>query len=532
MKTLSPLSVINAPPGQFSQAGQGTINPKAEVSGLTQFTQGQLLRAVVLSAGPNNQFTLDAGGDRILVQTKAPLTTGQTLDLQVVSSGAKPELQIVQNPEAQYFGRSLASSAGRLDFTSFFNLLNQTGQQQLANLSETGLKNLQQFSQLQGQVVSTANPQNQAVNHQDFGQKLLSEVFSRLAEQFGNTPATNTPQSSLSAFKSALQDIAFLFQNTTQVSAATQTQINNLAPARQQLVDILSVLQLSSKTGPPSDELVNTLFQNLQLQTGSYANTSNLINSFNSLQSGLTDLIFLLKGPDAILQFFSEQGFSSGLLTKSQVEAILSSATNPVASQNNAGEQLQKLIQSLGLSFEGKLAAGNVDGAINTVKSSIMELLQNLMGSTKLSESGTQTLKTIEFYQLMQLQMERQDTLILPLPLPFLDQGYLAIEDYKKQLAGEDGKGEALTHFSLYLKLAPLGNLKIDFLYSGEGVYLRFNSDSKQISEFLTEHKKELSQSVTSTVIQSVSFSENSEDPLAAILQKSGSKTSIFDTKA
>ncbi len=532
MKTLVPLSIINSSIGQPSQVGHGATAQKADANRLAQFPQGQILRAVVVSAESNNQFTLEAGGSRILVQTKAPLTTGQTINLQVVSSGTKPELQIVQDPVTQYFGRSIASTANNLDFTSFFNQLNKAGQGQLANLSDASLKNLEQFSHLQKQVTSLANSGPQVFNQNEFGQKLLSEIFSQLKEQFVNPSPSSTQQSTQSAFKSALQDITLLFQSKAQVSAAAQTQIDNLAPAKQQLVDILSLLQLSSKSESPSDKLVNSLFQTLQPHPGSFANSSNFLNSLNNLQSGLSDLIFLLKGPDAILQFVSEQGFSTGLLTKSQVEAILSSATNSASPNINAGEQLQKLLQSLGLNFEGKLAAGDVEGATRTVKSAVIELLQNLMGSTKLSESGTQTLKTIEFYQLMQLHLERQDTLILPLPLPFLEQGYLVIEDYQDQLTGKDDQKETLTHFSLYLKLAPIGDIKIDFLYSGEGVYLRFNSDSKQVSDFLADHKTELGESISNSVVQSVSFGENSEDPLTAILQKSrAGETSFFDTK-
>ena len=75
-------------------------------------------------------------------------------------------------------------------------------------------------------------------------------------------------------------------------------------------------------------------------------------------------------------------------------------------------------------------------------------------------------------------------------------------------------------HFSLFLKLSPLGNLRIDFLASGDGIYIRFNSESKEVSNFLATFKDELNNAITDTLVHGVSFSENSENPLAALLKR------------
>lgn len=532
MKTVPPLTIINTSISQSNQTGQTAIPQKIEGNSFIQLSQGQLLRAIVVSAEPNNQFTLETGGSRFLVQSKVPLTTGQSLDLQVVSSGTKPELQILPDSVNQFFGRSLASNANSLDLTSFFNVLRQSGKEQLANVNDTSLKILQQFSQLQQQNVQPQSAISQRVEQYDSGQKLLNTMFSQLEQQVSRSSVSTGEQAMISTIKTALQDIALLFQDKAQISPATQVKVDNLPPAKQQVFEILSQFQPSIKQGTPSDALVNRLFQTLQLQPGSFSTPSSTINNLNSLQSGLSDLVFLLKAPDTLLQLFSAQSLSSGLLTKGQVESIINGSISSATSGTKEGGQLQQLVHSLGLNFEGQLTAGDVKGATNTVKSALLELVQNFMGQNKLTETGSQTLKTIEFYQLMQLQMERQDTLVLPLPAPFLEQGYLVIEDYKNQLAEKDGEQKTLNHFSLYLKLSPIGNLKIDFLYSGDGVYLRFNSDSKQISDFLSGFKKELSESISNSVVQSISFSEGGEDPLTTILQKSrDGATSILDTK-
>ena len=150
-----------------------------------------------------------------------------------------------------------------------------------------------------------------------------------------------------------------------------------------------------------------------------------------------------------------------------------------------------------------------------------MELVQNFAAQSKLVESGKHALNTLEFFQLAQLQTVRQDALVVPLPLPFLEQGYLFVEDYKDQAGKDGGDREMPKHFSLFLKLSPLGNLKIDFLSSGEGVYIRFNSESKEVSDFLASFKDELNNAITDTVVHGVSFTEKSEDPLTAVLKRS-----------
>lgn len=516
MKTVPPLSVVTTSLPQTNKAGQSTAPLAGEGKALAPLSHGQILRATVVSTEPNNQYTLESGTTRHLVHSKVPLTSGQSIDLQVVSSGPQIKLQMIPETVSQLFGRSLASSGNNQDLSSFFSLLRQTGTEQLPNLSSAALKSLQEFSQLQQQSLpgSAASPtaqvniQGPSASQLDFGQKVLSHILNQLGEQISNLPSTGKEQTASSTLKTAFQDIALLFQQRGQLTPATQSQVNNLAQEKQQIFELLSVLQQNGKDGAKSDALINRLLQTFQVQPQTLTNAATSQNSLNTLKAGFSDLLFLLKGPQGVLQLLSNNSMQSGLLTQSNLESMLSSSSTTATAASEEGDQLQQLIHSLGLDLEGKLAAGNVKDAGNTVKSGLMELVQNFLGQNKLAEGGKQALSTIEFYQLTQLQLERQDSLVLPIPLPFLEQGYLVIDDYKKQFDGEDGDKESLTHFSLYLKLEPLGNLKIDFLYSGEGVYIRFNSDSKEISDFLADFKTELSDSISNTVVQGVSFGE------------------------
>lgn len=488
-----------------------------------------------------NQFTLEAGGSRFVAQSRVPLSRGQTLNLQVLSTDPKIELQITEDTVSRFFSRSLASTANSQGLVPFFTLLQQVTPSQLPNLSGSSLQVLQQFALLQQQNIpgQEASPAQQGAPRQslaasDYGQKVLQQIFAQLGVQTENFFAEGKGQAVLTLVKSALQDIALLFQSKGQLSQTGLSQFDQLSPANKQLFERISSLQQNSNAGQgPKEAIFNQLFQQLQLQPDNLLSAANSSNILNTLKSGLAELAFFLKGPESLLQLFSTNSLQSGLLSQSQAEAILASLGGAGGSQTKGGDLLQQLVNKLGLNLEGLLAAGNKEAAVQTVKFALLELVQNFAEQSKLVESGKHALNTLEFFQLTQLQAVRQDALIVPLPLPFLEQGYLVVEDYENQ-AGEDRKGREMPkHFSLFLKLSPLGNLKIDFLASGDGIYIRFYCESKEVSDFLATFKDELDNAITDTFVHGMSFTENSEDPLTAVLKRSRAGSDPFiNTKA
>lgn len=523
MKTLPPLSVITRPVSSGTQTGLG---PKPVAAGLELpvFSPGQTLRAVVVAENAANQFILETGGSRFAVQSKVPLSPGQALNLQVLSTDPKIELQMTEDTASRYFSRSLASTGSNQDLSSFFTLLRQVAPSQLPNLSASSLQALQQFAHLQQQNVDSAQQPatGQTLSPGDYGPKLVQGIFAQLGEQMAGLFAAGKDQAVPGAVKAALSDIALLFQGKGQLSQAAASQLDQLTPQARQIFESISLLQQNSNAGQGAKEAVfNQLLHNLQLQPESAWSVANSAPALGSLKSGLAELFFLLKGPENLLQLFSTGSLRSGLLTQAQAEAILAPQAGAAGAGKTGGELLQQLVVRLGLNLEGMLAAGNRQDAVQTVKFALMELVQNMAGESKLAESGRQTLNTLEFFQLTQLQTARQDALVVPLPLPFLDQGYLVVEDYKDQSGKGGGDREMPKHFSLFLKLRPLGNLKIEFVFGGDGLYIRFNSESKEVSDFLAAFKDELKSAITDTLVHGVSFSENSEDPLAAVLKKS-----------
>ena len=64
-------------------------------------------------------------------------------------------------------------------------------------------------------------------------------------------------------------------------------------------------------------------------------------------------------------------------------------------------------------------------------------------------------------------------------------------------------------------------------------MYIRFNTDSKEVSDFLASFKDELNNAITDTLVHGVSFTEKGEDPLTAVVKRSrGGAESFIDTKA
>ena len=534
MKTPPVLSVINR---HLATAASTATGSKTGAPGAdpTAFSPGQTLRAVVVAAHAADQFTLEAGGSRFAVQTKVPLSPGQSLELRVLSTAPAIELQITGDTAGRHFSRALSAAGTNRDLAAFFSLLQQVPPSGLTGLSSASLEALQQFALLQQHAVpgqeASSLPQGTAgleVSPGDYGPKIIQQILAQSSAQIESLLAEGKDQSALASLKSALEDIALLLRDTGQLSPAALSRLDQLSPSGRQLFAILSTLQ---QTGSADREaILNGLLQQVQPGGNALANPAGILQA---LESGLTELAFLVKGPEGLFRPAGADSLQGGLSTRSQAEVVLTGRDGTAGPGSKGGELLQQLVERLGLKLEGLLAAGNTEEAVQTVKFALLELVQNSAEQGRLAEGGRQALNTIEFFQLAQLQAIRQDALVVPLPLPFLEQGYLLIENDREQTGGEGTARETARRFSLLLKLTPLGNLRIDFLATGDGVYIRFNCASKEAADYLATLKSDLDSAIASTAVHGVSFSESGEDPLGALLRKiRAGADSLVDTNA
>lgn len=186
-------------------------------------------------------------------------------------------------------------------------------------------------------------------------------------------------------------------------------------------------------------------------------------------------------------------------------------------SGKDGGMLLKKFIDQLGLSFEALLARGKAGDARQTLKAALLELMQVFKNADQLAEKTNKLLNTIEIYQLAQLQLDKDNIFIFPLPIPFLEKGYLLVEDH----GGDDSTDNSTDHrFSLHLTLEGLGNLRIEILKSQEGIYLRFFSDSEEKMEFLKSFQENLLPDTIQSKILGVSFAQENLDTSADLLKK------------
>jgi len=201
-------------------------------------------------------------------------------------------------------------------------------------------------------------------------------------------------------------------------------------------------------------------------------------------------------------------------------------------SGKEGGEVLRQMIDTLGLQMEAKLGRGLKDEGTTSLKSALLEVIHLFKESEKSEGTAKNLLATIESFQLSQLRLDQDKNLIIPLPFPFLDQGYLLI-DQKQEQETEDHKRKKQLHFSLHLALSGLGNIQIEFVQTDEGLWMRFNCDSQEKADFVRQFSDDLRQQLADTPIQGLSFSGTANAPgtdLVRLLAPTGK--SFLDTKA
>jgi len=246
--------------------------------------------------------------------------------------------------------------------------------------------------------------------------------------------------------------------------------------------------------------------------------------SFVGQNIDLTNLLQLLQQPpNPAIETLS----SSSLQV---LENFIALQQRPLDS-TEGGNLLRQMIDSLGLQMEANLQTGLKSEGAGTLKSALLEIAHLFGESEKIGEASKSALSTIESFQLSQLRLGQENTIILPLPFPFLDQGYLLIDQKQEQETEGQEKSKQL-HFSLHLALTGLGNLQIEFLQTEEGLWMRFNCDSQEKADFVSQFSDDLKQQLTEMPLQGLSFSGTANAPntdLVRLLMPAGQ--SLLNTK-
>jgi hypothetical protein len=216
--------------------------------------------------------------------------------------------------------------------------------------------------------------------------------------------------------------------------------------------------------------------------------------------------------------------------SRSVLESFFSLQQTSLA-EKDGGAVLKQLIDGLGLGLEHMLANGDKNAAVHTLKAALLEMVHSFSSAEHLSEVTQKVLTTLELFQFAQLQTSNTSQFIFPLPLPFVEQGYLIVEQQEE--GSGSGPSEALENrFSLHLTMSDLGNLRINFLHNPEGLFVRFHADSQEKADFIAAHSEELKAAITNIPLMSLTFAGDASDPINDLIRSIVPQgSSILDTK-
>jgi hypothetical protein len=533
MLTIPPLAVLAVSPTQNTQT---TVSPQTG----QQFTLGQVLQASVVEALPDSRFMLEVGGNRVLIQSAAPLFVGQMLDVEVRGNRPTVEFHVLPATITQLFGQALAGVAKNHDLSSIFTLLRNIPTDQLQKLNTPSRQTLEGFTRL----LQGTFPQ-QSVDTRISSPEILNRFLGQATTQFNVLLTSGRQEAAGNSLRTVLQDIAQFFVTQAEVKippAADPT--GRLSAAGQRLLEAVYTLQgketlpVAGRSGEQSPAAglvggaVDKMLESVGLNPQNPFVQGKAEIAMAALTKGFAELFFLLKGPESINQLLTSTALRSGLLSNIRQQGL---AVMPEASpgHENSGPALKELMTRLGLNLENLLARGDKEAAANTVKSALLDLIQKSQESVVMQENGQKALRALEFYQLAQLQLNRDDNLIFPLPFHFLEKGYLLVEDYAGGEKGKDGETPVHRRYSLYLTLKELGNLRVDFLNDDRGLSLTFHCESQQVAEFMSGYQDELQTTIANVPVREVSFVEGGEDPITELVKKCIPRgESFFNVKA
>lgn len=197
----------------------------------------------------------------------------------------------------------------------------------------------------------------------------------------------------------------------------------------------------------------------------------------------------------------------------------------------DSGSILKKLIDNLGLNLERLLANGEKDAAVKTLKAALLEMAHSFSTAEDLAEATQKVITTLELFQFAQLQTGSNSHIILPLPLPFVEQGYLIIEQQSED-AESPASSVKENRFSLHLTMSDLGNLCIHFLSNPEGLFIRIHADTQEKADFIAAHGEDLKAAISNTPFIGLTVASDASDPINDLITSilpQGS--SMLDTK-
>ncbi|HFQ89617.1 MAG TPA: flagellar hook-length control protein FliK [Desulfobulbus sp.] len=472
------------------------------------FSRGQLVQGLITGKNGDHHFYLDVNGTRFVAESRAPLQVGQQLDLQVVATHPRTTLQVVEDPLTREIGKSIHLLTRQDSLLADTAALAEKGMDS-PDLSPRARQTLRFFAAAATRLSRPVAP----AQHPD---QALASLTGRLATA---SPGDTGARQAVAALRELLGQLAQTGRDRPGAAALAGETLRELGILEESLPPGPAFLVQRQPAGPAGDRgpaaglriILQQLDQAAAGGPGNEAVADLLLSLFPDRQPRPSRLLLLILD---LHQQLSAPGKSS----------------SPVRLQ---GEDLKRLTNRLGLDMERLLAEGRRGEAVQTLKSALLEISHTMAGTGKADRTPDRLLGTIELYQMLQIRLAPEGLFFLPLPLPFLNQGYLLMDE--EPGGSHDGGEEGAKTFHLHLQLEGLGNVQVDISRQGKGLALRFLAQDPERAAFMAGHRDELEQWLTALRLDSASFMAGAGDPAAGLLRKmlpAGSSSGILDTRA
>lgn len=442
----------------------------------------QVLQAAVLSVAAD-QVVLDFGEHTLTATTRQPLTAGQKLNLQVITTEPQLQFQVVD---------------GKGD-PSLLRLLHL-----FDHRSELGAK----LSNLLSQRPASANsvPANSTAPS-------TSQNFT--APQ-PSAPSASAPQS----------NIPLTTQGAAGESAAALNQGLGRAP-----LDSVSPRSVPTPVAVPATDRV-TQPQNTQTTVPNQPLSTSVVGQNNATTVPTIPLPFssLTEGGLGPLQ---RQALEGALAPQqwAQLEQLSSRMMGDMSAADS--KLVVNLARMLGLDFEALLAKDQLDQANAGLKGMLAALKSNGELPESVRDNASQMSQQLDILQLCRLRLAQEGILFLPLPFEFLEQGYVLFEQPEQ---GSDGNGDAGGHLvSLNLTLGQLGPMQVNLLFEQQALFVRIKCQDEATVSVVEGYCDELHESLQPFSIRSIQVTPGAQDPALTLLDRLqpqiGKRAPLFDAR-
>jgi hypothetical protein len=138
----------------------------------------------------------------------------------------------------------------------------------------------------------------------------------------------------------------------------------------------------------------------------------------------------------------------------------------------------------------------------------------------RVGQRQEESLRHLELWQLCRSRLGESDGTFVPLPLPFLDNGYLVARRRESaEDGGTEGRGETFT-LSLFLDLRKLGYVQIDLLYQQQELFVRFHCRDAGAAQAFSAARDELGDSLGGIPLATVAVGVGAESPDRALIRE------------